>query len=77
MGVMLEGALEEEAGASAVGETCSVHGATCSWLGIEAIVKETGISRSTAKRWHRGDKGIKEGRIAGFTPPLDRLGARA
>jgi IS30 family transposase len=41
-----------------------------------AIAKEIGISRSTAKNWHRGNKRYKDGKVVGFTPALDRLEAR-
>lgn len=44
--------------------------------GLMAIAREIGISRSTAKNWHRGNKRYKDGKVVGFTPPLDRLEAR-
>jgi transposase, IS30 family len=44
--------------------------------GLKTIAKEIGISRSTAKRWHRGDRRTKAGEFVGFTPPLERLAVR-
>ena len=44
--------------------------------GLMAIAKEIGISRSTAKNWHRGNKQYRDGKVVGFTPPLDQLEAR-
>lgn len=41
--------------------------------GLVVVAKEIGISRSTAKNWHRGNKRYKNGKVVGFTPPLDRL----
>ncbi len=45
--------------------------------GLKAIAREIGISRSTAKNWHRGNKRYRNGQVVGFTPPLDRLEVRA
>ncbi|MFJ2535782.1 helix-turn-helix domain-containing protein [Microbacterium maritypicum] len=44
--------------------------------GLMAIAKEIGISRSTAKNWHRWNKRYKDGKVVGFTPAWGRLEAR-
>lgn len=44
--------------------------------GLKAVAKEIGISHTTAKNWHRGNKRYKDGKVVGFTPPLDRLEVR-
>ena len=44
--------------------------------GLKTIAKEIGISRSTAKRWHRGTKQYRNGQTIEVAPPLNRLAAR-
>lgn len=43
---------------------------------IRAAAREVGVSRSAANNWARGYKTYRNGKVAGFVPPLDRLAVR-
>lgn len=41
-----------------------------------AAAREVGVSRSAGNNWARGYKTYRNGQVAGFVPPLDRLAVR-